>query len=133
MTCVYGARCEEMHDMRDDMTVGVILLYSSAKGSQSERGKPVPNQLVATDPGTKPISISAPCNRKEALTSPWWKGYYQAELAEMDSHAKNGTWKLVPRCDVPTGATVLRDRWAYSDKLAPNGNKIERFKAMGCF
>ena len=136
-TCVYGARCEEMHDMRDDMTVGVILLYSSAKGSQSERGKPIPNQLVATDPGTKPISISAPCNRKEALTSPWWKGYYQAELAEMDSHAKNGTWKLVPRCDVPTGATVLRDRWAYSDKLAPNGNKIERFKArltaMGCF
>ena len=32
---------------------------------------------------------------------------------------------------------TYRDRWAYSDKLAPNGTKIERFKArltaMGCF
>ena len=49
----------------------------------------------------------------------------------------NGTWKLIPRHEVPRGATVLRDRWAYSDKLAPNGNGIERFKArltaMGCF
>ena len=118
---MYGATCEEMHDKHDDLLVGVLLLYTGAKD-----GTPtVPAQLVANDPSTKPISIPAPCNRKEALTSPWWKGYYEAELAEMESHAKNGTWKLIPRSEVPSGATILRDRWAYSDKRAPKGNKIQ--------
>src|SRR6185437_14086312 len=53
------------------------------------------------------------------------------------SHVKNGTWVLKPRADVPRGVPVLRDRWAYDDKLAPGGKTIERFKArltaMGCF
>ena len=95
-----------------------------------------PKAIVPTDPATKPPSIPAPRNRREALTSPWWAGYYEAEQVEMRSHAKNGTWRLVPRSEVPAGCTVLRDRWAYSDKLGPDGN-IERFKArltaMGCF
>ena len=44
---------------------------------------------------------------------------------------------LKPRSEVPAGVPVLRDRWAYDDKLAPGGKSIERFKArltaMGCF
>ena len=88
-------------------------------------------------PTTKPPSIPAPKNRKDALQSPWWDGYYNAECEEMKSHDINGTWKLVPRRDVPRECTVLRDRWAYSDKLDPSGNSIGRFKArltaMGCF
>jgi len=103
-------------------------------------GVPAPQQLpthiVATDPSTKPPGIPAPRNRKEALESPWWQGYYEAELAEMKSHEVNSTWKLVPRQDVPANCGVLRDRWAYSDKVGPDG-RIERFKArltaMGCF
>ena len=55
----------------------------------------------------------------------------------MESHFKNGTWVLKPRSEVPAGVPVLRDRWAYDDKLAPGGKSIERFKArltaMGCF
>jgi hypothetical protein len=39
--------------------------------------------------------------------------------------------------EVPAGVPILRDRWAYDDKLAPGGKIIERFKArltaMGCF
>ena len=58
-------------------------------------------------------------------------------MCEMKSHEKNGTWKLIPRSSVPAGSTVLRDRWAYDDKLAPGGLAYERFKArltaMGCF
>ena len=131
--CMYGAQCGLTHSKRDDMLVGVILLYTNMPEVPQE----VPLKLKANDPSTKPISTPAPCNRKEALASPWWQGYYEAEQAEMQSHEKNGTWKLIPRGDVPKGATVLRDRWAYSDKLAPNGNAIERFKArltaMGCF
>ena len=69
--------------------------------------------------------------------SPWWNGYYEAELCEMKSHKDNGTWILVPRTQVPVGVPILRDRWAYDDKLAPGGKIIERFKArltaMGCF
>ena len=55
----------------------------------------------------------------------------------MKSHKDNGTWILVPRTQVPVGVPILRDRWAYDDKLAPGGKIIERFKArltaMGCF
>jgi hypothetical protein len=92
---------------------------------------------VPTDPATKPISIPAPKNRKEALQSPWWEGYHAAEYVEMESHIKNGTWKLCPRSEVPPGTPVLRDRWAYDDKLSAGGKSYERFKArltaMGCF
>src|SRR5438132_3954042 len=48
-------------------------------------------KVIPTDPTTKPLSIPAPRNRKEALVSPWWPGYYQAELLEMDILRKNGT------------------------------------------
>src|SRR5690348_3711003 len=55
----------------------------------------------------------------------------------MASHEKNGTWKLCPRSEIPVGTPVLRDRWAYDDKLAAGGGRVERFKArltaMGCF
>src|SRR5690349_15816456 len=84
-------------------------------------------KVIPTDPTTKPLSIPAPRNRKEALASPWWPGYYQAELLEMDSLRKNGTWQLRPRSEVPRGTNVLRDRWAYSDKLSNGGNSIEKF------
>lgn len=47
----------------------------------------------------------------------------------MESHRKNGTWTLLPRSAVPHGVPILRDRWAYDDKLATGGKSIERFKA----
>ena len=54
----------------------------------------------------------------------------------MASHEKNGTW-ILESVKVPAGVPILRDRWAYDDKLAPGGKVIERFKArltaMGCF
>src|SRR3954451_5953059 len=93
--------------------------------------------IVPTDNSTKPVSLGPPRNRKEALLSPWWEGYSEAEKLEMASHAKNGTWILCPRSQVPLRTPILRDRWAYDDKLSVGGGKIERFKArlmaMGCF
>ena len=53
----------------------------------------------------------------------------------MKSHADNGTWKLIPPSEVQPGCTVLRDRWAYSDKLGPDGEVIGfkgRLTVMGC-
>ena len=86
-------------------------------------------KITPSDPKTKPPDVPAPRNRKEALTSTWWEGYHLAELEEMKSHEKNGTWKLIPPEEVPEGKTILKDRWAYADKLAPDGKSIERFKA----
>ena len=111
------------------------VLLTSVRGACATPATSIP--IVGTDPATKPVSIPAPANRREALKSPWWQGYYNAELVEMQSHAKNGTWKLVPRSEVPPGYAILRDRWAYSDKLTPNGVVVGLFKArltaMGCF
>ena len=121
-------------DQCEDKYLSTIVCYVAKPSTAAP--STAPKAIVPTDPSTKPPSIPAPRNRKEALASPWWNGYYEAELVEMRSHAQNGTWRLVPRSEVPAGCTVLRDRWAYSDKLGPNGN-IERFKArltaMGCF
>ena len=72
---------------------------------------------------------------KRSLLSAWWKRYHQAELVEMASHHTNG--HMGSSSDVPPGTPILRDRWAYDEKLAPGGLVIERFKArltaMGCF
>ena len=124
----------------DDLTVASILIYRANGGPlplESTLGNAKTVKIVPTDPKTKPISIGPPCNRREAMQSPWWGGYLEAEHTEMQSHMKNGTWVLHPRSKVPPGCPVLRDRWAYDDKLAPGGEVIERFKArltaMGCF
>ena len=119
-----------------DRVLPSLLVYRANSGPLPRRVTEAKIALVATDPATKSVLIPPPRNRKEALLSPWWKGYYSAELAEMESHKKNKTWVLRPRADVP-GTPILRGRWAYDDKLSPGGKGIERFKArltaMGCF
>lgn len=129
-----AANAHRCGDQCEDKYLSTIVCYVAKPSTATP--STAPKAIVPTDPSTKPPSIPAPRNRREALASPWWNGYYEAELVEMRSHAQNGTWRLVPRSEVPAGCTVLRDRWAYSDKLGPNGN-IERFKArltaMGCF
>ena len=129
--CIYTRVLEP-----DDLSLPALLVY------RTHCNLPFPHPvarvgIVPTDATTKPLSVPAPCNRKEAMASPWWKGYYQAELVEMESLRKNGTWRLIPRSEVPRGVNVLRDRWAYSDKLGLGGAANEKFKArltcMGCF
>ena len=122
---------------KSDQELPSLLSYRSKCEPTQECDVPDAIHIEPTDPTTKPISIAPPRNRREAITSPWWAGYHAAELTEMQSHIKNQTWTLIPRSDVPAGAPILRDRWAYDDKLAAGGKKIERFKArltaMGCF
>ena len=70
-----------------------VLQAEEKRPTASLRGaKAIPN-----DPRTKPVSIPPPKNRKEALQSPWWDGYLEAEHVEMASHARNKTWELHPR------------------------------------
>jgi hypothetical protein len=118
-----------------DCSLNAIMVYRANQAPLPVYA--VSKPLVPTDPKSKPISIGPPRNRKEALLSPWWPGYLEAEKVEMKAHEVNGTWRLVPRSEVPAGCPVLRERWAYDDKLSPGGNEFERFKArftvMGCF
>ncbi len=122
-----ACRCHMNTNMHAKDTVGM-----KDEGDMCKKGT-----MIGASPSSKPITLAPPRNRKEALLSPWWPGYYEAEKAEMKSHDENGTWMLIPRSEVPPGVPVLRDRWAYDDKLAPGGKSIERFKArltaMGCF
>jgi hypothetical protein len=66
-----------------DLSLPVILSYRSYTSTPGVEGKIPSSKIVPTDATTKPLSVPAPRNRKEALLSPWWKGYYQAELVEM--------------------------------------------------
>jgi len=75
--CTYGMNCGPTHEARDDLHVGAILLYSTVVSAQKEGIK----KIIPNDPKTKSTAIHAPKNRKEALVSPWWKGYYEAELS----------------------------------------------------
>ena len=121
---------------RDDLAYPSIVSYRANAPPLANSVAPKA-KLVSNDPSTKPVSIPPPKNRKEALLSPWRDGYYEAECTEMESHATNHTWELIPRHQVPSECTVLRDRWAYDDKLGPGGLAYVRFKArltaMGCF
>ena len=99
-----------------DLYASSILLYRACSPPASPTvptTKIKPNlKVVATDPRTTPIDIGPPRNRREAMLSPWWPGYMEAERTEMKSHEQNGTWILRPRSDVPRGCPVLLDRWA---------------------
>jgi len=56
------------------------------------------------------------------------------EEVEMDGLEANGTWRLVPRSQVPSGSTILRNRFVYADKKDKNGNvggAKARLVAMG--
>jgi hypothetical protein len=120
-----------------DLALQSIMVYRANAPPLPQAREVQATPVVPLDPATKPVSIGPPRNRKEALMSPWWPGYRAAELLEMKSHELNGTWILKPRSEVPAGAPILRDRWAYDDKLTAGGGQIERFKArltaMGCF
>ena len=48
--------------------------------------------------------------------------------------AKNATWKLVKRAEVPKGKNILQGKWVFDDKRDENGNLIKykaRFVAKG--
>lgn len=106
-------------------------------GSESKISAAASEIVFLQSPFTsKDPNSPVPRNRREAMNSDYWSDYYAAEQEEMQNHTKNLTWHLVPRSQVPKGATILRTKWVYDDKKGPDGS-IVRFKArltaMGCF
>ena len=54
-----------------------------------------------------------------------WKAAMEAEMA---SHAKSGTWELVPASSVPSGRKLVGSTWVYALKR-DNDGQIKRWKA----
>ena len=81
-----------------------------------------------SDPFAKPISIAAPETLRQAKLSPWWSQYHKAAKEELEGHEKSKTWVLVPKSSLPKTANILRGKWVFCDKRAPDG-RISRFKA----
>ena len=69
------------------------------------------------------IINSEPKQYKDAIKSSEAKEWRTAMKDEMDSMEKLGVWKIVPR---PNGASVLKGRWVYKNKLGDNNQLIRR-------
>ena len=73
---------------------------------------PVREDSVALKTG----DMETPDNQKEARISPQAKEWWSAELQEVISLEKNGTFELV---DPPAGANILGSKWIYRIKEGP--------------
>eukprot|EP00965_Chrysotila_dentata_P087688 2895032-Pleurochrysis_carterae.AAC.1 len=57
-------------------------------------------------------------------------GWGSAERSEIDNHAKNGSWTLVDRSDVPSDRAIVRLIWVYKRKRS--GALKARLCVQGC-
>eukprot|EP00965_Chrysotila_dentata_P120892 3998226-Pleurochrysis_carterae.AAC.1 len=57
-------------------------------------------------------------------------GWGAAERAEIVNHAKNGSWTLVDRFEVPAGRSIVRLIWVYKHKRS--GTLKARLCVQGC-
>eukprot|EP00965_Chrysotila_dentata_P177573 5866140-Pleurochrysis_carterae.AAC.1 len=57
-------------------------------------------------------------------------GWGGAERSKIDNHAKNGSWTLIDRSDVPSDRTIVRLIWVYKRKRS--GALKARLCVQGC-
>ena len=91
---------------------------------------------LAISGGTKFVQttsgeVSVPSNYGEAVRSANSKEWRAAMEAEIASHHKAGTWKLVPAASIPPGRKPVGSTWTYALKRDSAGN-IKRFKGRLC-
>ena len=79
----------------DDFGLPIILSYR-ANSAPLPSSQPLVAKVVSNDPATKTYQCASAQNRKEALLSLWWDGYYEAEQVEMKvmNKIKHGGWCL---------------------------------------
>ena len=71
-------------------------------------------------PMEKPLAIEPPATLGEARRSPWWPQYKAAMGVELDGHAENKTWTVVPRSTMPRGTNLIRGKWVFDDRKRKN-------------
>lgn len=71
-------------------------------------------------------SDDVPANIAQARKSPDWPLWKAAIQRELDSHAANGTWKIVK--DIP--AKMIGCRWVFAIKVDADGNKTYKARLV---
>ncbi|KAE9052590.1 Retrovirus-related Pol polyprotein from transposon TNT 1-94 [Phytophthora rubi] len=69
--------------------------------------------------------IKEPVTVEEAMSSPYWREWWQAIEEELRAISKNATWEVV---DIPTDGNVISAKWVFKLKF-DNKGELERFKA----
>jgi len=65
----------------------------------------------------------------QALQQPDASEFVQAVIKEINGHVENKNWKIIPRSEVPEGATVVPSVWALRRKRDLTTNEITKYKA----
>eukprot|EP00052_Salpingoeca_macrocollata_P029827 m.307284 g.307284 ORF g.307284 m.307284 type:complete len:509 (-) comp23022_c5_seq5:537-2063(-) len=64
------------------------------------------------------------------MSSPAAEEWVRAMSAELDSLQANGTWELVPRHSMPSGAKALHTKWVYRTKHLSDGETERRARLV---
>ena len=65
----------------------------------------------------------------QALQQPDAAKFVQAVIKEINGHVENKNWRIIPRSEVPEGATVVPSVWALRRKRDLTTNEITKYKA----
>jgi hypothetical protein len=58
---------------------------------------------------------------REALSGPYAEDFWKAMDDEIISLEEKGTWKIVDRSSIPSGAKVIPGTWSHQIKRKPDG------------
>jgi hypothetical protein len=69
---------------------------------------------------------------REALSGPYAEDFWKALDDEIVSLKEKGTWKIVDRSSIPSGAKVIPGTCSHRIKQKPDG-QLNKFKLHWCF
>ena len=122
----------DLEDISDFLTSKQI--YTLLSGSKGALPSIVHHSLFAAFHGAlRADSPGAPNTHDEAMrmdSSAGNKNWFNGEATELANHERNGSWKLVPRTDVPKGRHIHKFVWVY--KVKRNGEVKVRLCVQGC-
>lgn len=110
---------DEFEDAEQGGSGGVRRSLRSTRGVKSKLYDDFVVDLAA---GVATCAAEEPSDHREAMQKIEWRNAMEDELA---SHAKNGTWELVP---LPPGKKVVGSRWVFKIKRDEE-NRIVKYKA----
>ncbi|CAM9467817.1 unnamed protein product, partial [Phaeothamnion confervicola] len=83
---------------------------------------------VEDAPQAPPVPETDPLTYLQAERSGNHSYWVTAMEAEYQALQANGTWRLVPKSEIPNGRRIVGSKWVYKTKLNPDGS-VNKFKA----
>ena len=66
----------------------------------------------------------------ESMEDPNWKDFIITMMKEVTYHMDNGNYSIIPKSQVPTGATILPEVWHIKRKQNIKARYIKKWKAL---